>query len=139
MLLRRHVILFSISLFCLIAGAFNYLLFNPHIILFDWLKVSFDTIYISNHLLRLFIKGYLSDLLWCSSLCLTTFNLFDLKLISRHGKLFLLSLPIVFELLQYPKIVNGVFDWNDVALYTIVIALFNIIFSNSKNMKYEKG
>ena len=134
----RHEIIFLLSFFCLIAGTLNYLLFNPNIVLFDWLRLSINPIYISNHFTRLFVKGYLSDLLWCSSLCLTTFNLFELNLINRYCKLFLLSLPIIFEFLQFPKIVKGVFDWNDIALYFIVIASFSIIFSIFKIRKYEK-
>ncbi len=137
-LFQRHIVVFIASFLCLILGTLNYLLFNPHIVLFDWVNLSFQPIPIQNNMIRVFVKGYLSDLLWCSSLCLTAFNLYELKLIKTVGKILLLSVPIIFEFLQYPKIVSGVFDWKDVGLYIILISLFTLFFSIFKPNDYEK-
>ncbi len=134
----RYQIILSLILLILLAGTINYLLFQPGIILFKWVGLGSGSFIIKNKSLRLFFTGYFSDIAWCFSLCLTAFALTELKYIKPSGKLSLLCLPFITEILQYIGIVRGTFDWYDILTYVIVIALFFLFYPKLKTTFYEK-
>jgi len=134
----RYQFIFSLTLLILLSGVVNYLLFQPGIILFKWIGIGVKPSVIKNNGIRLFFTGYFSDIAWCFSLCLIVFALAELKFIKPSGKILLLSLPFITEVLQYAGFIKGTFDWYDILTYVIVIALFVLLYPKLKTTVYEK-
>ncbi|MDP4285809.1 MAG: hypothetical protein Q8891_15435 [Bacteroidota bacterium] len=134
----KYQFIFSLSLLILSVGVINYLLFQPGIILFKWIRIGAGPLVIKNNSARLFFTGYFSDITWCISLCLISFALAELKYIKASGKTLLLTLPFITEILQYLGIVKGTFDWYDILTYVVVIALFVLFYPGLKTTVYEK-
>jgi hypothetical protein len=110
----------------LAAGVFNYLLFNPHIVLFAGLGIHYAHPVFANHSAWThFFAGHFSDTLWCVALCLVTDFLSVNKYVTATDKFLLLSLPFLAEFGQYAGIVPGTFDWLDIATYLAVILVYN--------------
>ena len=85
-----------------------------------------------------FFAGYFSDIAWCIALCCIAFAFAELNYIGPSGKIFLLMLPFVTEVLQYNRIINGTFDWFDLLTYAIIITVFVFFFPTLKTYVYEK-
>jgi hypothetical protein len=134
----KYQFIFSLSLLILLAGVINYLLFQPEIILFKWVRIGAGPFIIKNNITRLFFTGYFSDITWCFSLCLISFAFAELKYIKASGKILLLTLPFITEILQYCGLIKGTFDWYDILTYVVVIALFVLFYPGLKTTVYEK-
>jgi|SRR6185312_11964368 len=110
----------------LAAGVINYLLFNPHIVLFDGLGIYRAYPVFANHSAwTRFFAGHVSDMLWCVALCLVTDFLSVNKHLTATDKFALLSLPFLSEFGQYAGIIPGTFDWLDIATYMGVIIVYD--------------
>ena len=120
--------IFSIAFLCLLAGTVNYLLFRPDIILFKFTGISVSALNIKNDFILHFLTGYFSDMAWCIALCCIAFSFAELNYISFSGKVFLLLLPFITEILQYTRVINGTFDWFDLLTYSIIITFFVLFF-----------
>lgn len=121
----------------LLAGFFNYVLFQPHIVLFHYFKTEIALI---NHpaLPPLFLTGYFSDIAWCAALCMTIVVLTELKPFGQTAKTMLLSLPFITEMAQKFQFFNGTFDWYDILSYALVIAVCSLIFPSLISIKMKK-
>jgi hypothetical protein len=116
------------AVIALLLGLTNYLLFNPHIVLFHWLGMHpVKSILIQNPVLSLFFRGYFSDIAWCIALCLVVSYLSKHKYLSDAGKLLILSIPFLSEIGQYLSIIPGTFDWFDMLTYLVVITIYSCI------------
>ena len=135
----RYKLLFLFAFISLLSGFFNYLLFQPDIMLFKILGIGTTSFGIKNNLIRHFFSGYFSDVAWCISLCCIAFALAELNYITHNGKILLLLLPFLTEGLQYYGVIKGTFDWYDILTYLIVITLFILFFPTLKTTVYEKN
>jgi len=131
----RHIILSLLAILCLLTGVFNYLLFQPNIILFHVLRIENGTLKLanSNSIINHFLIGYFSDALWCTALCLITLVLSELKYLNTLGKVLILQLPFTLEAAQYFGIIPGTFDWLDILTYTIIVTAFSLLSAISKS------
>ena len=135
----RYQCLFTIALISLLAGTVNYLLFRPDIMLFKITGITATALSIKNNFMLYFLNGYFSDMAWCIALCCIAFAFAELNYISSRGKMFLLLLPFITEALQYNQVINGIFDWFDILIYALIIAVFVLFFPTSKKtFVYEK-
>lgn len=135
----RYQFIFTIAIVSLLAGTVNYLLFRPDIMLFKITGISVSSFNIKNDSILHFLTGYFSDMAWCIALCCIAFAFAELNYISFSGKISLLLLPFITEALQYFRIINGIFDWFDVLTYTLIIAIFVLLFPTlKKTFVYEK-
>ena len=73
--------------------------------------------------LNVFIKNYLVDALWFSSLSLIFLNFYEMKFIGYISAIMLGVLSEVVQLL-FPSL--GTFDVYDLALYSVIITVFFI-------------
>ena len=122
---QKLIISLVASAVLLMAGTINYFLFQPHILLFNWLQIQPAFFKINNNFAVLFFKGYFSDILWCIALCLTV-SAFNSKFkITYFDKCILLSIPFLSEFAQLFKLMPGTFDWMDIIIYAAIIFLFN--------------
>ncbi len=135
----KYHLLFFIAGISLLAGYFNYLLFQPDIILFNFLVVQADAFTIRNNFIRQFFTGYFSDIAWCLALCCIAFAFAKLKYIRFSGKIQLLLLPFITEAMQHFQIIKGTFDWFDILTYAIIITVFILLFPSLKTYNYEKS
>ncbi len=135
----KYYVIFSVAGISLLAGYFNYWLFQPDIILFNYFEAPSNVYTLKNNILLRFFTGYFSDIAWCFSLCCIVFTLAELKYISYFGKILLLLLPFISEALQYNGIINGTFDWFDILTYAIIITVFVLFFPYLKTYDYEKN
>jgi hypothetical protein len=117
------------AIIVLLLGVTNYYLLNPNIVLFHWAGMQPAKSVMPQHsVLTLFLKGYFSDIVWCTALCLV------ISYISKHvhlrnsDKLLILLTPFLSELGQYLAFIPGTFDWFDILAYLTVILLYNSIF-----------
>ena len=134
----KYHLIFSVAGISLLAGYFNYLLFQPDIILFNFFEAPVSAYTVKNNLLLHFFTGYFSDIAWCFSLCCIAFAFAELKYISFSGKLQLLLLPFITEIMQHFQIIKGTFDWFDILTYAFIITVF-VLFFPTKNFIYEKN
>lgn len=135
----RHQFMFSIALVSLWAGFFNYLFFQPCIVLFQRVGVSLVPSFIENNFIRHLLTGYFSDIAWCISLCFITVVLSELNYFRLSGKVFILLLFFITEALQYGGFIKGIFDWYDVLAYGAIILVFILFFPTLTNPIYEKN
>ncbi len=135
----QYRFVFLIALISLLAGTVNYLLLRPDIILFKITGISVTALHIKNNFIQHFLTNYFSDIAWCFALCCIAFALAELNYIRLSGKILVLLLPFITEVLQYSKIINGTFDWFDVLIYSIIIILFVLFFPTLKTFVYEKN
>lgn len=135
----KYYVICSVAGISLLAGYFNYWLFQPDIILFKIMGEHVNAHDIKNNFILHFFTGYFSDIAWCFSLCCIVFTLAELKYISYSGKILLLLLPFITEAMQYYGIINGTFDWFDILTYAIIITVFVLFFPYLKTYDYEKS
>ena len=125
----RHKRLILFSLLALVLGVINYYLFSPGIFLFKALPIPSERYwYIQNTIARHFLKGYLSDICWCTALYLVTVVLNELKYLHLSGKIIILFLPFIVETAQYFHLIPGTFDWFDLLAYAIIFIVFIKLF-----------
>jgi hypothetical protein len=133
----RHVGLLVLAGMLLFIGAINYWLFQPHIVLFP--KGTQPVIVLNRDSFAAgFLSGYLPDILWCCALVLVTVVLSERKHLHLRGRLLILFLPFATEIAQSAGIINGVFDWFDIAVYGAVEAVSVILFPTLLSARYEK-
>ena len=128
----KYYLIFSVAGISLLAGYFNYLFFQPDIILLKIMGVHVNAYNIKNNFMLHFFTGYFSDIAWCFALCCIVFAFAELKYISYSGKILLLLLPFITEALQYNGVINGTFDWLDIFTYIIIITVFVLFFPSLK-------
>lgn|GEM_PF-1409749 len=125
----------SLAVLLLLSGLLVYWLYRTDISLFQYLNLTKLSPVEVNGWLDLFLKNYFSDLVWCIALVIIASILMDLRTPAIYP-LALLSIPVVSELLQATKLLDGVFDWVDVLIYISVIFFFLIKRESSmKTMK----
>lgn len=135
----RHKTLFFSAVILLLAGAINYYLFQPNIVLFESLGFHAAKISLTHHpLIRHFLTGYLSDALWCSALLLITVILSELNYLHFRYKILILLLPFITEAAQGFGLINGSFDWFDLLSYGIIESAFILVFPILITPRYEK-
>lgn len=137
-LLSKYHLPFFVAFISLMAGYFNYLLFQPDIILFKFFGVQASAFTIKNNLMRNFFTCYFSDTAWCFALCCIAFALVELKYIKEAGKIQVLAVPFISEIMQYFGIIKGTFDWFDMLIYAIIISGFYSFHSILKKYTHEK-
>src|ERR1035437_1204501 len=119
---KRHTVLLVMAILSLIAGVLNYLIYQPDIILLHSVKLPFLANFRSHSRpLQYFLRGYFSDITWCTALCLITIILSELKYLSFGGKIFIFTLPFLTETAQYFGVIHGTFDWFDILTYVFII------------------
>ena len=112
----------------------NYFLLQPDIVLFRFLSIGNNhLLQIQPHWLYVFLSGYFSDAMWCTSLCIVVLVLSDLKYLNTIGKLITLLLPFLSEAAQYFGFIRGTFDWYDILTYGIIVMAFSLLSSLFKN------
>lgn len=136
----RHIVLFSLSLSCLLTGSLIYFLFRPNTIFLNLLSLRSLNLYrLDKSSIKEFIINYGADILWCFSLYLITIALYEKRYLKYSGKVVLLFLPFLTEVAQYFKILPGTFDWYDMLTYALVFCIFSGIIPSLNILKYEKG
>ena len=119
----------------LVLGLLAYWLFRPEIIFFNVLKLNNSgTVSSGNSSLVLFFRNYFSDIVWCLAIIQAVSFLADRKSPVLYSYL-LLSLPIFSEILQGTGLIGGTFDWIDIAIYFLLLLLFNHKFLFMQNLK----
>lgn len=122
---NRHTKMLVAALVSLLLGLGNYLMFQPHILLFNSISfLSHTPIFIKNTTLRHFLTGYFSDITWCCALYLVTAVFSELKKLQRPGKILILVLPFIVEMSQLIPIIQGSFDWYDLLIYGLILFIF---------------
>lgn len=122
----HHIKPLLFALLSLLIGCVNYWLFQPHIIAFAWMgKVSSGPL-ITLHpgLFRTIVTGYVADAAWCTALCFVVLFFNNLKYLNTAGKIIILTVPYLSEIIQKTGILQGTFDWIDILLYTMIISVF---------------
>jgi len=119
---QLRFLLFSIG--CLLAGAANYIFFQQPVHFVQLIGIHTVHRDISPHFLSVFVTGYLSDILWCCSLCALTVVLNERKYLTLWGKIFILTLPFATEIAQGLRIFPGTFDWTDLLVYFLIEYIF---------------
>jgi hypothetical protein len=133
----RHRNLLVLAVILLFIGAVNYWLFQPYIALFP--KGTQPVIVlVRDSFTARFLAGYFPDILWCCALVLATVVLSERKHLHLRGRLLILLLPFATEIAQSAGIINGVFDWFDIAVYGAVEAVSVILFPTLLSARYEK-
>jgi hypothetical protein len=112
-------------LLVLTAGAVNYYLFRPDILLFRMLGASHAPLHLPGTKLQLFFSAYFSDIAWCIAVCLAAEVLSLLSLLHVWGKLLILCLPLLLETAQFFKLIPGTFDWIDIGIYALITFFFS--------------
>lgn len=136
---KRHTFMLVMAILSLIAGVLNYLIYQPDIILIHYFKLPFlANLRSQSKPLQYFLRGYFSDITWCTALCLITIVLSELKFLSFGGKIFIFTLPILTETAQYFGVIHGTFDWLDILTYVFIIFVFVLFFPTLKKMPDEK-
>jgi hypothetical protein len=125
MYFHRHYLLKVLLL--LTSGVFVYWICRPGMLLFQWLQIDGVAEANSSGILKL-LNNYYGDLVWVTALCMITFYLAERKLTGFPSVVILFSLPFISEILQLSLVIPGVFDWYDLAIYSIVICFFLIRF-----------
>lgn len=121
----RQKKILALAILSLLLGFLNYILFQPHIALLDFIQLAPSKPYfIQNDLLRSFITGHFSDIAWCCALYLVTVVLTELEYLHFLGKILILSLPFLVEIAQYFNIIGGYFDWLDLLSYFVILLFF---------------
>jgi hypothetical protein len=136
---KRHKKMLAFAFFCLVAGFFNYVFFQPHILLLDPIPFLSSAPYpIHPAWLSHFMTGHFSDMAWCSSLYLVTTVLNERGSLFNYGKWLILLLPFLTEFAQYFGILGGRFDWYDILSYLFVLFLFMLLCPSLKIKYHEK-
>ena len=107
---------FILSLIFLIIGIIIYVLFRFNLI-------------INNNLFTSFIRNYIPDMCWALSFFFASIN-FTKNITSNYlivNSIFVLLFGIIFELLQYFRVVKGTFDVIDIIVYFISIIIAALI------------
>lgn len=132
----RHKTLLLLATLSLLAGAVNYYLFQPRILIlepFHPVRKSF-----SNHsFLQLFLSGYFSDAAWCTALMLVAVVLSERAPLHFRNKLLILLLPFAIEAAQGFGLLKGTFDWYDLLTYGSVECASIILFPSLIFPLYE--
>ena len=100
-----------LSLIFLIVGVAIYLLFDLEIMAKQSLMFSI-------------IRNFLPDLCWTLSFFFMSIN-FSSKIVKNNllfNSLYVLGIALIYELLQYFKVIKGTFDVLDILIYIIAIA-----------------
>lgn len=118
----RHLLYTGSVFFLLMIGLVNYLLFQPHLLLPGLLP---ERIVLPS---SPFFTNHFSDIAWCAALYLAIVILAELELLKRCDRLLFLFLPFMTEIAQGLHFMNGVFDWYDLLLYTLIILFFYLVF-----------
>jgi hypothetical protein len=132
----RHRNLLVLAVMLLFIGAVNYWLFQPRIALLPAGAQPVIVLGRGSFAARLLV-GYVPDILWCSALVLVTVVLSERKHLHLRGRLLILLLPFATEIAQSAGIINGVFDWFDIAVYGAVEAVSVILFPTLLPARYE--
>ena len=76
-----------------------------------------------------FITGSLADGLWMMALCLVIMTIWDFRITPTSISWYVIAILIgvFYEVLQSNELIQGVFDWNDIAAISIG-AIFPLIF-----------
>ncbi len=114
----------SIAIVFIIIGSLIYLLFRNNII-------------IKNNVISLIIRNYIPDACWTISLYFTSIN-FTSKLTKKSlliNFIYVLTIALTYEILQYLKIVKGTFDRFDILVYLFSITISSII---ERKLRREK-
>jgi hypothetical protein len=111
-------------LLVLTAGAVNYYLFRPDILLFRLLGARHTPVHLPGTKLQSFFTSYFSDMAWCIALCLLAELLSRANLLHVWGKLLILCLPLLLETAQFFKLMPGTFDWIDIGIYALITFFF---------------
>jgi hypothetical protein len=135
----RHIVLFSLSLSCLLIGFLIYFFFRPDTLFLHVLSIDhLSNYYIPNSILRGIVKNHSADAIWAMSLYLLALGLYELKYLKYSGKIAIMILPFIIEVAQYFKILPGTFDWYDLLTYAIILSVFSGIIPSLNILKYEK-
>ena len=122
--MKKRIIL---SIYFLILGVLIYFLFDIKIISKDILVFSI-------------IRNYLPDLCWTMSfffLSITlTSNITNKPLLINS--LYVLTISLLYEFLQFVKLAKGTFDIGDIFIYIISIIFACLIEKMIRRKKYEK-
>ncbi len=128
MQLQKHVNKrFKISIFTLLIGILLYLLFN-------------NGIFEKNNLISNIIRNYLPDMLWIISFFFASITFFK-NITQKYiilTSIYVLSIGIIYEVMQKLKIVFGTFDFIDILVYCIAIIIACFIEKNYMEGKNEK-
>ncbi|MDE3235564.1 MAG: hypothetical protein KGO81_06375 [Bacteroidota bacterium] len=121
------------ALLSLLIGTVNYWLFQPHILVFAWMGKASPGPLITLHpgIIKVIVTGYVADMAWCTALCFVVLFFNNLKYLNTAGKIIILTVPYLSEIIQKIGILQGTFDWIDILLYTMIIfvfALFSTLF-----------
>ena len=108
-------------------GTFNYFAFRPKIFAFKILNnlgiCNNNPYYLNNEFLSLFVRNYLSDILWCAALIHLVLFLIE-KNVPLVYCVILLNFPILTEILQLIKVLPGTFDWIDIIFYILILSIY---------------
>jgi hypothetical protein len=98
--------------------------------LLEWMRI--DIHYEQGNILTYFLLFCLPDMLWYLALLLFQKQFYNR---SRTNKILFYaaaSLPFVFEILQYFKVLSGTFDIMDVFFYSLIFITFIIIWKKNQ-------
>ncbi len=132
----RHKTFLLLAAGLLLAGVFNYYLFQPGILLlepFHPVRRSLN----DYSFLQLFLIGYFSDAAWCGALMLVTVVLSEHRLLYFRNKMLILLLPFAIEAAQGFGLLKGTFDWYDLLTYGSVECASIILFPSLIFPLYE--
>ena len=97
----------------------------------DFLKI--DIPYYDGDILTYFLLFCLPDILWYAALLLLSKHFYNRSsMVSKILFYFTVSLPFLFEFLQYFKILTGTFDIVDIFFYLLTFLFFIILWNRKK-------
>jgi len=97
----------------------------------DFLKI--DISYCDGNILTYFLLFCLPDILWYAALLLLSKHFYNCgSIVNKILFYFTISLPFLFEILQYLKILSGTFDIVDIFFYSLTILFFIILWNRKK-------
>ena len=100
--------------------------------LLDFLKI--DISYYDGNILTYFLLFCLPDILWYIALLLLSKHFYNCSfIVSKILFYFTISLPFLFEFLQYLRILHGTFDIVDIFFYSLTLLFFIFLWNRKKN------
>ena len=87
------------------------------------------------------IRNYLPDICWTFSFFFMSIN-FTSNITKKSvivNSLFVLFIALIYEFLQYHKIIGGTFDLIDISLYIVSVVLACLVENIIRRNEYEKS
>lgn len=123
-LIRNNYTFLILSGATLLLGLINYILIHPSVTFFGRIRIDHEVYFSTKNIVSIIAKNYFSDIAWCISLICALVFLKKNNLLSKTGKVTILSIPFTTEILQHLKIVKGTFDWVDILIYSLIIGFY---------------